>query len=496
MAIIAKYSSPTYSTLEQDNNPFVTIPYEYLVLICLYLAIYEVSVPTLKLLFIDSAAPYAFTRYLLYMLYKLLLFAPLFFLRNKMGVFHPLVFLTILTVTQAIMEDPEQLFSFLILESLLGKVSVTSGPLISYNQAELAFLEIKLLSLTILAQISLYLGYFANIQWRTFQLPKWQPKRLKITAFTIVVISLTGLYFYVQSRGGLTAHFSSFGLGRENAVGEDGFIHVLINFGFLATLIWFTFDDNAHKNPFFWFALATAIPAQFILRGSRSSLIFAALLVLLIYMIKYKKIPAVKIIVLAFAAMIAIGVLGALRKSTFGNRQVNWEILSDFNIGSSFELYMNDVQNREGQQPDLTALAKGIKTKGLLWGETYLGGFLFFVPRAIWPSKPHSIGFYTGTMLYGSQGGKPPGDVVEAYWNFHIFGVFFVFIIYGVFLNWLARVLFVNQGNRAYYIIFVIILVYLRPSNLGLIKCFQHLIPVLLILWLIHAIPPRIKFKY
>jgi oligosaccharide repeat unit polymerase len=496
MAMIAKYQSTSHSTLEHSNNPFIALTYEYLVLVGLYFVVYEVTVPILKMLLIESIAPYAFTRFLLYLIHKFLLFAPIFFLRKQSGVFHPLIFLTFLSVAQSIMEEPNQLFSFLMLESVLGKVHVTSGPLTTYNQAELSFLEIKLLLLTILAQISLYIGYFVNIRWNTFKLPQWPPKRLKIIVLPIILVSLIGIVVYVQSRGGLTTHFSSFGLGRENAVGEDGFIHVLINFGFLAMLIWFTFDDKAYKNPFFWFAFATTIPAQFVLRGSRSSLIFAALLVLLMYMIKSKKIPAAKIIVLSIMAMIAIGVLGALRKSTFGNRQVNWEILSDFSIGSSFELYMNDVAGREGQQPELTALAKGVQTQGLLWGQTYLGGFFFFIPRAIWSDKPHSIGYYTGTLLYGSQGGKPPGDVVEAYWNFHVPGVIFVFFLYGTFLNWLARMLVANSGNAAFYVIFIIVLFYFRPSNLGLIKGFQQLLPLLLLLWLIRVIPPRFKFNH
>lgn len=497
MELKAKYPSRHLNNLGENNNPFVTIPYEYLVLIILYFVIYRMMVPTLKMFFVASVAPYSFTRFTLILLFDFLLFAPVFFFRKQLGFLHPLVFLLLITVAMGIMEDPNQLFSFLYVEPFIGNINVSAGPLAYYNQAELAILEIKLLLLNILAQISLYIGYFISIKWYTFQVPKWQPKRLKGTVLTIVLISLVGLVVYIEARGGITAHFSSFGLGRENAVGEDGFIHVLINFGFLATLIWFAFDDDAYKSPLFWFALVTTIPTQFILSGSRSSLIFAALLFLLLYIIKAKKIPAVRIIALGFAAMMAIGVLGALRKSTFGDKEVNWEILSSFSVGSSVELYVNDVEHREAQQPSLTALAKGIQvSNGLLWGKTYLGGFLFFIPRKIWPDKPHSIGYYTGTLLYGSVGGKPPGEVIEAFWNFHIVGVILIFFLYGTFLRWLAGMLVVNKGNVAFYILYIILLFYLKPGNLGMIKCFQQLFPVLLILWLIHAIPPRINFNH
>ncbi|MDF9799691.1 hypothetical protein OKW21_004954 [Catalinimonas alkaloidigena] len=496
MALTLNHPAIGVPSLEEEQNPYVSISYEYLVLIFLYFVLYEALVPLLKLLFVETLVPYSYTRYTLNLLYKTLLFAPIFFFRREVGFLHPLVFIVLLSVAQSIMEGPEQLISFLILEPMYGKVEVTSGPLTVYNQAELSFLEIKLVLLNILSLVGIYAGYFTSIKLKTFNLPYWRPKRLKSVTIPIILLSLAWLVLYVQSRGGITAHFSTFGLGRENAVGEDGVIHVLINFGYLATLIWFAFDDKAYKNPIFWLALATTIPTQFILRGSRSSIVFAALLFLLIYIIKNRNIPTVRILIVAFIAVNALGVLGALRKSTFGSNQVNWEILTDFSFSTALDLYIKDTEHRDTQQPDLTALEKGIQSEGMLWGKTYLGGLFFFVPRVVWENKPHSIGYYTGTLLYGSAGGKPPGDVVEAYWNFHIVGVFFVFFLYGCVLRWLAKMLLANQGNLAFNVIFIIILFYFRPSNLGMIKCFQQLMPVLLLLWLIGAIPPRINLNH
>lgn len=477
------------------NNPFVPIPRSYLLLVLFYFTVYIIITPTVKFFLIDTEVPYAYWRFTLYIIYQFLVFLPIIFYRNSYGLLHPLIFIILLDLVKQIMTGPGLLLSFFNTEPILQEIIISRGPLANQNSIESSELETTLLLLNILSIISIYMGYFIGIKWPTFQIPAWRPKQLNNITFIILVLSFCGSVYYIQSRGGLTAHFSTFGYGRESAVGGDGFIHALIRFGFLATIIWYAFKNEASKNPLFWIALAITIPTQFLLSGTRSSIIYSAIIVFMIYMLKTHKIPTIRVAMFAFIGVLIIGVLGELRKSTFGGKEVNWEILTSHDLESALEIYSDDIAQRKAAYPDITALALGVETTGLLWGKTYLGALLFFVPRAIWDDKPHSIGFYTGTLLYGSQGGKPPGNVVEAYWNFHIIGVFLVFFLYGTFLNWLARMLPINN-HPAFHVIYVMILFYFGPGSLGTVGCFQKLSAVLIILWLVRAIPPRLKFNY
>lgn len=480
--------------MNKAYNPFVPIPRSYLLLILLYFAVYSILTPSLKFLLIDTQVAYASWRFILFIIYQFLLFFPVIFYRSSFGLMHPLLFLLLIDTAKSIMKAPHELLSFLNVEPLFEETIISRGPLANQNSLELSEFEVTMLLLQMLALVSMYAGYFSRIKWKTFILPIKQPRYLKLVTLSIISVSLLIFLLYLNSRGGLTSHFSTFGGGRQSAIGGDGFIMAFINFGFLASLIWYAFDRKALRNPAFWVALIVSVPTQFLLRGSRSSLVYAAIMFFMVYILKTHKIPAIRVTTLGLVAMMSIGILGELRKSTFQGEGVDWTILSSHDAESALETYTSDVAHRDAQNPGITALSEGIKTTGLLWGKTYLGGLLFFIPRAIWPSKPHSIGYYTGTILYGSTGGKPPGDVIEAYWNFHIVGVFAVFFLYGTFLNWLGRMLTLNN-HPAFHVIYIITLFYFSPGNLGMVKCFHQLAAVLIILWLVRAIPPRLQFN-
>jgi len=78
-----------------------------------------------------------------------------------------------------------------------------------------------------------------------------------------------------------------------------------------------------------------------------------------------------------------------------------------------------------------------VDQSGIEWGKQLAGALLFFIPRAIWPSKPVGSGEYIGweyldkhfEVLWANFG-MPL--VAEAYLNFHVIGVFIFFIFIGI----------------------------------------------------------------
>jgi hypothetical protein len=81
-----------------------------------------------------------------------------------------------------------------------------------------------------------------------------------------------------------------------------------------------------------------------------------------------------------------------------------------------------------------------------LWGRGFVPAFTFFIPRAIWPEKPVSTGFYLTTLWYHTN--KPDNNlsqtiIGEWYVNFSFPGVFFGMLLVGIIVRamntWLRR---------------------------------------------------------
>jgi oligosaccharide repeat unit polymerase len=479
----------------EKNNPFVALPQTYRYLVLLYIAVYLLLLPVLKSVFFMNEVPNAELRLIAFLFLQLLTFLPLIFYRPQYGIMHPLIFPILIGTFFPLVRNPTDLFSLI---SPLPFFSETpaQGPIRTFQQGELFGLETVILLLKILAVIAMYAGFFLGPKIKAIHLPQALPKGLKTKVLFIVSISLLALLYYLSSKGGLTEHHSSMGGRRHEELAGEGIYFAFINFGYLATLVWFAYDKNAYKNPLFWLAVLITLPSQFLLRGSRSSIIFSALLLFLIYMLRSRKIPTFRLIGLAFGAILLVAILGEIRRSSFSGNETNWDILTQYDVGYFLEAYSEEIEDRSSKNPDVVVVAKGISDAGLLWGKTYLGALLFFVPRAIWPDKPHSAGYYVGNVLHNNQGAMPPGTVIEAYWNFHFLGVLLVYLLYGIFLRWLATFFLANKGNPASHLVFIILLFYFQPGNMGMVKSFQSLTALLIILWFIHVIPPRLKIGW
>lgn len=482
--------------MKDSNNPFVPIPYSYRLLLLLFFTVYYILVPSAKFILLDSTIPYTSARLVLSVIYSLLTFAPILLYRSHFGILHPLILPLLLSIVKFVFKSPTFLVSFLDTTPLYQEYgNPLVSPLAGYTAAETSALEVQILLLNILSVCSLYAGYFYGPKIRTFRLPEKTPRFFPYVIGGAIAISLLGTMLYLRGKGGLSAHFTSFAYGRKNAVGGEGYIHVVLNIGFIATLIWLAVKRYAYQNPAFWIAVLATLPIQFLTRGSRSTLVYGAILLLLVFILHFRKLPTLSVAVLGLVGMMAIGVLGEIRQSTFGGNEVDWSALLNFNTEDALSSYTEEISFRKGQNPDLAVMTRGIDKVGLLWGKTYVGGILFFIPRAIWKDKPHSSGYYTGTLLFNSRGGIPPSAVVEAYWNFHIFGVFLIYFIHGMFLRWFGSLLKVNQGKAAFTVLYVITIFYFFPSNLALIHCFQQLGLVLILLWMLRMIPPTIRLN-
>jgi len=424
--------------------------------------------------------------YSIELLYNFLLFLPVFFYRKTYGWLHPLIFPLIFSLLRKIGANPELLLGIFYPEQLSEYYEISHILFYDWRHQDLEYVYVQGQIINIVAVLSYYLGYFYMTSLAPLKINFGEPVRLKGKILTLTVIGMLVFFVYLQFKGGITNHLLSWAQGRFNALAGDGPIFVMVKTAPLAVLIWYAFDDRTERNPFFWIVLISVIPLQFILTGSRSSIVYLGTLFLLITIWKKKKIPGIRVVLFGAMALVLIGFLGNIRSSTFkGN--IEWASLLEFNFFELVEDTQEEMARRSESNGYLAVIGTVPEEVDHLYGESYIGTLLFFIPRYFWAGKPRGAGAISGERIFrkSSGAGIPPGPVGEAYWNFSVFGVILVFIAYGVLHKWLATNMMLYHSEPGYFIFYIITLTIFVPTGIAIVSYVHAIIPVLLILkWL------------
>ncbi|WP_405370091.1 O-antigen polysaccharide polymerase Wzy [Nonlabens sp. Asnod2-A12] len=107
-----------------------------------------------------------------------------------------------------------------------------------------------------------------------------------------------------------------------------------------------------------------------------------------------------------------------------------------------------------------------VSNKGINYGYQMLSGLFFFVPRAIWTSKPYSSGLVVGNTLRDEYGfnftNLSNPFISEAYDNFGMFGlvIFSFFLVYAIFFfkNWLLSSNLLKKCSAIYFAMHLLML--------------------------------------
>ncbi len=482
--------------MENEKNPFIPLTPVYRQLLILYFLVYLMIIPFAKLCFIDTSVPDQFSRQLLTFVYNTLLFLPIFFYRSNYGFLHPLLFSTLFELATKLLKAPNQLFSFFDTRPLYD--TIFNVALRGWNQFDIAQADIFLKFLEILSLVFYYLGFFYGPSFKNI---KFKPAKAPNTWFyvkclTIIFIALGTMALYLQSKGGIIAHFNVIGDGRGEIRENDGIIFLIIRLGFAAALVLYAFDKELIKKPWFLALLVPILFANFVSQGSRSSIIIAAAAFFVLWMIHNRKIPTGSAIIFGVLTVVLVGVLGEVRRSGQGSAEVNWEILTSFSFDEATTSFYDDIDLREvDKNSTLAVAARGVEDFGLLWGKSYVSFILFWIPRAIWQDKPYAISQYTSIYLYRDTAGRPGSPVAEAYWNFHILGVIVVFFLFGAYHRWLANFFILNSENPVCKCVYVILLLLISaPGAAIILKSLQILVPIFGLLWWVGALGPGLTF--
>jgi len=463
------------------ENPFIPIPWGYRALLIVYILLYNVFTPGLRELLHGSTAPLVEWRFVVDVAEQLLTFLPILLYRSAYGWLHPLIFPTLFALAKGILRAPEQLLApfFILGEPPVREMAHEA--LWGWSQEALACaaLKAKLISMTALA--AYYLGFFFGPQLRIPHLAFPKPRSVIPKALMVIVFSAVVFVVYMQSKGGLVSHMLSWRTGRLEALGGDGPIFVLIRSGTVASMLWFALDKTAYRHPLFWIAALFTVPVNFFTMGSRSAVVYTLIVYLMLWMLRYRKIPQGRVIVLGIVTLVLLGSLGTLRRSTYTG-EVNWTVFTDFDLAASLEAAKEEGDQRFTNDGYLPTIAKVPDEEGFLYGSSYVSSLLFFVPRALWPDKPRGAGTMAGEIIFGGTAGVPPGVVGEAYWNFYIPGVVAIFCLYGLFHQWLALTFTQYAHVPAFWVLYVITVLVFSPTSVVVQDYLHQIIPAVVIL--------------
>jgi oligosaccharide repeat unit polymerase len=427
-------------------NPFFAIPAWVLLVTKLYVGLFVILIPVVKILFL--ALDLSVKEYFCFtMISNILTALPVILPFKNVGLIHPLVYPFYFNLLKGLGKNP-----FLLLDNFRFSTEI-SGTLAAEINNIYTSLDVNIQSvlLNILWTLMLYAGYFVisgQVHQVRKQIPPVQFSAARYYLASVVFIAAALAYF--QSQGGILAYMNSWGVNRSDSLEGLGPIIMFFTVAFLVPLSWYAQKGwKVFLNPVFLLILFFSMFIRFLSSGSRSSILVVMVSFIIIFMMQNQRIPWKRTALAGFVFFVLIGALGTLRQQTWRG-EASWDTVfkSDLNVHMESTLEEGALWNELGASH--AVYLKVPEQVEYLYGKTYLTGLLFFIPRFLWPDKPHSVGYYTGRLIFNrAEAGIPPGDVAEAYWNFSFAGVAII-----AFLNGILYKLFANYYRRNYQSLF------------------------------------------
>lgn len=374
--------------------------------------------------------------------------------------------------------------------------------------------------LIIVGLIALSLGYILGHSTKILNLKyidnlEWDKKRTSLISWLISIVAFIGIILFIHAMGISIDSFVD--ISKKRALFEDGHRVTLSYNGWLASLGSLAFalalilflsmrKRLLSKWGFLLFLTGIVTLAFPVLTSVRGQLVNFMLTIFIIWYYlgsrksKQKRLPKMKVALSIIMVVIIILVMTGMRASK------NSEDVTDFVSLSSIAENIFGSGNFFGVAKTSVALEEIPKNVNYLYGESLIQWIVSPIPRSLWPEKPLSLDFRFGSEVYGqdfsnnSGGGRPPGFMVELYWNFGVVGVIVGMFFLGLFLAVLYRsfhplLLMKNKTAVLLYSIFVLPLAMLLIGNdlsRTIVTILKSLVPTLLILWLIREKNKRV----
>lgn len=345
-----------------------------------------------------------------------------------------------------------------------------------------------------LGLIFLVAGYLLGHTIQPIKLinPSWFGKyqwNMRLTYYFVwffCALSLIGIYLVIDATG--ISFDSVYDISRKRALIQEGtrivfgYRRWLSEFGSYAFLISSLILISSGKKLFSKWGLLFVISGIIasippILYSERNKfVIFSIYIIMLWYYFGYSKskiikLPLLKIIPIIIFVFFMIMVLTAFRT---GINEFNE--ISDYLTVSMFIDRVVGSGNFFGVEKVAIIVEEVPRYSGFLNGQSFYTWIIAPIPRSIWPSKPQtSLGYLFGEIFFYRDftnirgGGRPPGFMVELYWNFGLFGVVFGMFLYGLFLAIYYRYFqkYLRNKNKNMILVYIMTVIPLTITLLG-----------------------------
>lgn len=393
------------------------------------------------------------------------LLIPIYLVRNHAGWFHPLVFTSGFSLLQMVRRA----------SSYFDGMPQHAG-IPGYASSDLNALIWQLLLIQTLAQLAYYLGYIVGPKkpQSIFVPGSADPSSRVLLVFALVVVFFVA---FLRNKGGLADHMVDLGQGRVRQIEENqmfGISVVVVNLSMFMLLILVAIA----RTPFHYLLVAIIAPAVMFMKytaaGSRSSMIFAMILCLMVRSLATRRIRWSLYFGGAVAAIIAIGALGQIRRGTWKGAEGLDEALSSMTASDSFGNGLSELEQRgSALNPVYAIMARVPDEVPYLLGESYITLFTMPIPRALWMNKPRTTGALVGPTFFDSNAGAPPGPIGEALWNFGLPGVVLAYLLFGAFHRYMQMLFLNNSASPVIIAVYALTLLNLQPDVLSIVNWVQ-----------------------
>lgn len=393
------------------------------------------------------------------------LLLPVFFLKEQAGWFHPLIFTSGFSLLQLVRRAP----------SYFDGMPEHAG-IPGYGLSELNALIWQLLLIQTAAQLAYYIGFVLGPKKSTSVL---LPGRGDSSFRLVAIMGVVGAFFvvFLRSKGGLEEHLLDLGKGRVRQIEETqmfGISVVVVNLAMFAMLALVAYARTSTQ----YLLLAASAPAvlfmKYTVAGSRSSMVFALILSLMVRSIATRRIRWTVYIAGGVAAIVAIGALGELRRGTWKGQEGMFGALDSMSATDSFLGGVTELEQRgSALNPVYPIMARVPDEVPYLLGRSYITLVTAPIPRAIWMDKPRTTGALVGQTFFESDAGMPPGPIGEALWNFGLPGVLVVYMLFGAFHRYVFAWFLNHPSNAVCIVIYSLTLLNLQPDVLSIVTWLQ-----------------------
>lgn len=394
---------------------------------------------------------------------------------------------------------------FVLYHSLVKDVWPTIGVVLGGLQSHAALREFGFVQLDTVLIKKLLFGLIAIVAfWGGYRSPGdrlfrlrtvfCQPSGTTWKVLVLVLCSCLVLFFYAKAVGGFSDLLLERGRERIDryAAQMGGHYAFALHIGVVATLFFYFCARTPLQKFIFLPAYTVSILCVYLATGSRSFVVTAFVMLLLVYFTKEGRLPYVRILVGAIVLIAFIGVGGEFRKAQRGAGDIS-DVQVSIGVLESVRLGVEEYSRRSSHASGEIGIIGRVPSEvGFIHGETYLAFLAAPIPRAFWQDKPRAGGYQTALLVFGRDDTAiPPGNVGELYLNFGLLGVVFGMFLFGL----LMRILY-NQCsglNSPFGVIFLVIsLAYLQPNTESM-NAWLRMVAILIFVAVVFSGLPRFR---